>query len=69
MDIQKIQRKLSDNRSRKFRRLYIYKSEILNMKTQGFSIRQIQTQLYRDHQLKVSIGSLHSFIVKFFTDR
>lgn len=62
MNIQTIQKKLSNNKNRKFRRLYIYKSEIMNMKTQGFSLRQIQKQLYRDHQLKISVGSIYNYI-------
>ena len=64
MDIKEIQRKLSDNHNYKFRRLYIYKSEIADMAAAGFSIRQIQKQLMRLHNFKISTGAIFAFLKK-----
>ena len=65
MDIKTIQKKLSDNKNRKFRQLYIIKPEIIGLKSQGFSIRRIQKELYEKHHLKISIGSIQSFLKSF----
>ena len=62
MDIIEIQKKFSDNRNKKFKRLYLCKDEIKDLKNQKLSIRHIKKELYKNHRLKISVGSLHSFI-------
>lgn len=62
MDIIEIQKKFSDNRNKKFKRLYLCKDEIKDLKNQNFSIRQIQKIILKNYRLKISTGSLHSFI-------
>lgn len=57
-----IQRKMADNRNRKFRKLFIYKSEISEMVKKDYSIRRIKKEFTKDHKTKVSVGSIHNFI-------
>ncbi len=57
-----VQKKFCDNRNRKFKKLFIYKSEIQKMVNEGYSFRQIKKQFTKAHNTKISLGSLHSFI-------
>lgn len=57
-----IQKKLSDNRNIKFRKLFIYKSEIQEMVKKGYSFRAIKKEFTKKHHTKISVGSLYNFI-------
>lgn len=65
MELQEISRKLSDNRSRKFRRLYVYKNEIIHMRRLGFTLSEIKSTLWKKHHISVSVGALQGFIKDF----
>ncbi|RZD14159.1 MAG: hypothetical protein EVJ47_07975 [Candidatus Acidulodesulfobacterium ferriphilum] len=53
-----MQRRLSKKR----KILTRYKPEILNMKNQGFSLRQISKELMRRHNLKISRNYLSELL-------
>ena len=65
MELKEISRKLSDNRSRKFRRLYVYKNEIMRLKRLGFTLTRIKSALWKTHHISVSLGTLQGFIKEF----
>ena len=62
MNTTDIQKKLSDNRNIKFRKLFIYKSEIQEMVKKGYSFRAIKKEFTKKHHTKISVGSLYNFI-------
>ena len=57
-----IQKKMADNRNIKFRKLFIYKSEISEMVKKDYSIRRVKKEFTKKHHTKISIGSLYNFI-------
>ena len=65
MELEEISRKLSDNRSRKFRRLYVYKNEIMHMRRLGFTLSEIKSALWKKHHISVSVGALRGFMRAF----
>jgi hypothetical protein len=57
-----IQERLLDKRFKKFKTLYIYQTEIIEMRRQGLSLREIRKRFTKAHKNHIALGTLHGFI-------